>query len=157
MSRDCVSAAHLAQKGLNGSLTLGILRDNFEPFLPHLFKTFHNSFPQIALSLRGYSHSRLLAAFEFGEVDAILNYMQIPSTVENEELIVLRQNRQCVITALPNIHAGNIMGKMLTVTFGAKLAGFVVGAKCPVVMTSRGSSAEEKYLSIVISALVSQK
>jgi len=49
------------------------------------------------------------------------------------------------------------MGKMLTVTCGAKLAGFVVGAKCPVVMTSRGSSAEEKYLSIVISALVSQK
>ena len=38
-----------------------------------------------------------------------------------------------------------------------KAGGFVVGAKCPVVMTSRGSSAEEKYLSIVISALVSQK
>lgn len=63
----------------------------------------------------------------------------------------------CDILLAPNIHAGNIMGKMLTVTCGAKLAGFVVGAKCPVVMTSRGSSAEEKYLSIVISALVSQK
>jgi len=63
----------------------------------------------------------------------------------------------CDILLAPNIHAGNIMGKMLTVTCGAKLAGFVVGAKCPVVMTSRGSSAEEKYLSIVISALVSHK
>ncbi|HQN61866.1 MAG TPA: phosphate acyltransferase, partial [Flexilinea sp.] len=63
----------------------------------------------------------------------------------------------CDILLAPNIHAGNIMGKMLAVTCGAKLAGFVVGAKCPVVMTSRGSSAEEKYLSIVISALVSQK
>lgn len=52
----------------------------------------------------------------------------------------------------PNIHAGNIMGKMLTCTAKAKMAGFVVGAKCPIVLTSRGSSAEEKYLSIVTAA-----
>ena len=58
----------------------------------------------------------------------------------------------CDVLLAPNIHAGNIMGKMLTVTCGAKMAGFIVGAKCPIVMTSRGSSAEEKYLSIVISA-----
>lgn len=56
------------------------------------------------------------------------------------------------VLVAPNIHAGNIMGKMLTCTCNAKLAGFVVGAKCPIVLTSRGSSAEEKYLSIVISA-----
>lgn len=58
----------------------------------------------------------------------------------------------CDVLVAPNIHAGNIMGKMLTVTCGAKMAGFIVGAKCPIVMTSRGSSAQEKYLSIVISA-----
>lgn len=52
----------------------------------------------------------------------------------------------------PNIHACNIMGKMLACTCKAKMAGFIVGAKCPIVMTSRGSSAEEKFLSIVISA-----
>lgn len=52
----------------------------------------------------------------------------------------------------PNIHAGNIMGKMLTCTCKARLAGFIVGAKCPIVLTSRGSSAEEKFLSIVVSA-----
>ncbi len=56
------------------------------------------------------------------------------------------------ILVAPNIHAGNIMGKMLTVTCGAKMAGFIVGARCPVVMTSRGASPEEKYLSIVIAA-----
>ena len=54
------------------------------------------------------------------------------------------------VLVAPNIHAGNIMGKMLTVTAGAKMAGFIVGAKCPIVMTSRGSSPEEKYLSIVL-------
>ncbi len=56
------------------------------------------------------------------------------------------------ILVAPNIHAGNIMGKMLTVTCKAKMAGLVVGAKCPIVVTSRGSSAEEKYLAIVVSA-----
>lgn len=56
------------------------------------------------------------------------------------------------ILVAPNIHAGNIMGKIFTVTCGAKMAGFVVGASCPIVVTSRGSSAEEKYLSIAVSA-----
>lgn len=63
----------------------------------------------------------------------------------------------CDILLAPNIHAGNIMGKMLAVTCGAKMAGFIVGAKCPIVMTSRGATAEEKYLSIVISALAAQQ
>lgn len=56
------------------------------------------------------------------------------------------------VLVAPNIHAGNIMGKMLILTAGARMAGFIVGATCPIVMTSRASSAEEKYLSIVISA-----
>ena len=59
----------------------------------------------------------------------------------------------CDILLAPNIHAGNIMGKMLTVTCGAKMAGFIVGAACPIAMTSRGSSAEEKFDSIVLAAL----
>lgn len=59
------------------------------------------------------------------------------------------------VLVAPNIHAGNIMGKMLTCTCKAKMAGFVVGAKCPIVLTSRGSSVEEKFLSIVISAAAS--
>lgn len=62
----------------------------------------------------------------------------------------------CDILVAPNIHAGNIMGKMLTVTCGAKMAGFIVGAKCPIAMTSRGSSVEEKYTSIVLAALCAQ-
>ena len=58
------------------------------------------------------------------------------------------------VLVAPNIHAGNIMGKMLACTCKAKMAGFVVGAKCPIVLTSRGSSAEEKFLSIAVSAAV---
>lgn len=62
----------------------------------------------------------------------------------------------CDVLVAPNIHAGNIMGKMLAITCGAKMAGFIVGASCPIVMTSRGSTAEEKYLSIVISAVAAR-
>ena len=62
----------------------------------------------------------------------------------------------CDVLVAPNIHAGNIMGKMLTVTCGAKMAGFIVGARCPIAMTSRGSSAEEKLNSIVLAALAAR-
>ena len=56
----------------------------------------------------------------------------------------------------PNIHAGNIMGKMLACTAGAKMAGFIVGAQCPIVLTSRGSSPLEKYNSIAIAAAAAE-
>ncbi len=58
------------------------------------------------------------------------------------------------ILIVPNITAGNILGKCLLCSAGAKMAGFIVGAKVPVVLTSRGASAEEKYLSLVLSASV---
>lgn len=54
----------------------------------------------------------------------------------------------------PNIHCGNIMGKCWIVSCGSVLAGIVVGSRVPIVLTSRGSSAEEKYLSIVMAAVV---
>ncbi len=57
------------------------------------------------------------------------------------------------VLVMPNMAAGNIFGKTLTVTVGAKMAGIIIGAKCPIVLTSRGSSAEEKYLSIVLAGL----
>lgn len=56
------------------------------------------------------------------------------------------------ILLVPNIAAGNILGKALMFSAGAKMAGFIVGAKVPVVLTSRGATTEEKYLSLVISA-----
>ena len=40
---------------------------------------------------------------------------------------------------------------------GGKMAGLVVGAKVPVVVTSRGSSSEEKLLSLAVASLVTQQ
>ncbi|MDO4786427.1 MAG: phosphate acyltransferase [Fretibacterium sp.] len=55
----------------------------------------------------------------------------------------------------PDMTAGNLLGKSLLVSAHAQLAGIVVGAKIPVVVTSRGSSAEEKFHSIALCAVAS--
>ena len=62
----------------------------------------------------------------------------------------------CDILIVPNITAGNILGKALLYSSGAKMAGFIVGAKVPIVLTSRGASAQEKYLSLALSASVAK-
>jgi phosphate butyryltransferase len=56
---------------------------------------------------------------------------------------------------VPNITVGNILGKSLVYTSGAKMAGVVVGAKAPIILTSRGSSFEEKYYSILLAGAIS--
>jgi phosphate butyryltransferase len=56
------------------------------------------------------------------------------------------------ILLVPNITTGNIMSKALMEMADATFAGMVVGAKAPVVLTSRGATSQEKYLSIVLSA-----
>ena len=51
---------------------------------------------------------------------------------------------------MPNIATGNIMSKALLYLGGAKMAGCILGAKVPIVLVSRGASAEEKRLSILL-------
>ena len=56
------------------------------------------------------------------------------------------------ILVVPNITTGNVLGKCLACTAGAEMAGIVVGADAPIILTSRGSSSNEKYFSIVLAA-----
>jgi phosphate butyryltransferase len=56
---------------------------------------------------------------------------------------------------VPNIHAGNALGKSIILLGGGRMANFIVGAKVPIVLTSRASSSEEKYLSLMVAAMVS--
>ena len=55
----------------------------------------------------------------------------------------------------PDMTSGNLLGKSLLVSARAQLAGIVVGARIPIVVTSRGSSAEEKFCSIALCAVAS--
>jgi len=55
------------------------------------------------------------------------------------------------ILLMPNISVGNVLAKGLIYWAGAKMAGCILGAGIPIVLSSRGASAEEKMLSIVMS------
>jgi len=57
------------------------------------------------------------------------------------------------VLIVPNMTCGNILAKSWIITSGALMAGIIVGAKVPVVMTSRGASAAEKYYSIALAAV----
>ena len=59
------------------------------------------------------------------------------------------------ILLVPNIEAGNLLGKSMTYFAGAENAGIIVGAKCPVVLVSRTNSAMSKLYSIALGSVVS--
>lgn len=54
---------------------------------------------------------------------------------------------------VPNIETGNAIGKTLIYYAGAKMAGLVLGAATPVIMTSRAETAEGKLNSIALACL----
>jgi len=58
---------------------------------------------------------------------------------------------------VPNIEAGNMIGKSLMYYAGAKMAGVILGAACPIVMTSRAENAEGKINSIALASLIKNK
>lgn len=53
---------------------------------------------------------------------------------------------------VPDITSGNMLVKCLTGFAGAKTAGMLMGAKVPVIFTSRSAEASDKYYSIAIAA-----
>lgn len=57
----------------------------------------------------------------------------------------------------PDIITMNVLGKSLTVFAGAKMAGVILGAQVPIVMTSRGSSIEEKVNSLLLALYCSKE
>ncbi|MDR1379332.1 MAG: phosphate butyryltransferase [Synergistaceae bacterium] len=59
------------------------------------------------------------------------------------------------VLIVPNIHTGNALGKSILLFGGGRMANFIVGAKVPIVLASRASSVEEKYLSLMVAATVS--
>ena len=64
---------------------------------------------------------------------------------------------QADILVAPDIQAGNLLVKSLMYTAKAVLAGLVVGASVPVILTSRSSPVVDKSLSIAIAAALDPK
>lgn len=60
------------------------------------------------------------------------------------------------ILLVPNIEVGNGIGKSFTYMANAKSAGIIMGAKAPIVLTSRADSSESKLYSIAYGALIAK-
>jgi phosphate butyryltransferase len=59
------------------------------------------------------------------------------------------------VLIVPNVEAGNIVAKGLLYFAHARMAGLVVGAKVPIIINSRADSAETRYLSLAMAAVLS--
>jgi phosphate butyryltransferase len=60
---------------------------------------------------------------------------------------------ECDVLVVPNIEAGNILYKSITYFSKGDVAGLVVGAKVPIILTSRADSEADKLNSIVCAIL----
>ncbi len=61
------------------------------------------------------------------------------------------------ILLVPNIEMGNGIGKSITYFAGGKSAGIIMGAKVPIVLTSRADTHEAKLYSIAMGSLIAEK
>ncbi len=61
------------------------------------------------------------------------------------------------VLVVPNLAAGNILGKCIAVSAGGSMSGIIVGAKIPVVLTSRGATAQEKFHALALAALAARR
>jgi phosphate butyryltransferase len=61
------------------------------------------------------------------------------------------------ILIVPNVEAGNIVAKGLLYFAHARMAGLVVGARVPIIISSRADSAETRYLSLAMAAVLAHK
>lgn len=54
------------------------------------------------------------------------------------------------VIVTPDIASGNSLAKSLTIFGDSKMAGLIIGATVPIILTSRSSSSDEKYGSILL-------
>ena len=57
------------------------------------------------------------------------------------------------ILVVPNLDAGNMVAKQLTYVSHAEGAGLVMGAKVPIILTSRADSAKARLASCAVAAI----
>lgn len=58
------------------------------------------------------------------------------------------------IVIVPDLESGNMFAKQLEYLGGARLAGIVLGAKVPIVLTSRADSAETRTASCAVASVL---
>ena len=61
------------------------------------------------------------------------------------------------ILVVPNIHAGNILGKCLELLPGAEMCSYVSGARIPIVLTSRAAPAKERLTCLALAGVIAAR
>ena len=112
--------------------------------------------PKMQETVDGAELKRMSLEGELGEcyVEGPISY-DLAMVPERSEVNVYTECPCCGdfdILLVPEIVVGNVLGKCLTYTCGGRMAGLIMGCKVPIVLTSRGSSAEEKYYSLAMGA-----
>lgn len=73
-----------------------------------------------------------------------------------EKGIVSEVAGQADILVVPDIEAGNMLAKQLTFLGGAEAAGIVLGARVPVILTSRADNERARLLSCALAVLLAE-
>lgn len=67
--------------------------------------------------------------------------------------IASRINGDVDLFLVPTIEVGNVLGKSMVYFAGATMAGIVLGAQVPIVMTSRNDTPRSKFMALTMAAL----
>ena len=67
--------------------------------------------------------------------------------------IASRINGDVDLFLVPTIEVGNVLGKSMVYFAGATMAGLVLGAQVPIVMTSRNDTPRSKFMALTMAAL----
>ena len=112
--------------------------------------------PKMQETVDGAELKRMSLAGELGEcyVEGPISYdlAMVPELSEVKGYTACPCCGDFDILLVPEIVVGNVLGKCLTYTAGGRMAGLIMGCKVPIVLTSRGSSADEKYYSLAMGA-----
>jgi len=80
----------------------------------------------------------------------------INEAAAREKGIVSQVAGRADILLVPDLEAGNMLAKQLTFMTGAAAAGLVLGARVPIILTSRADSAETRLASCALGVLVAR-
>ena len=61
------------------------------------------------------------------------------------------------VLVVPDLESGNMLAKQLEYLGGASIAGIVMGARVPIVLTSRADSSESRIAACALAALVAHR
>lgn len=93
-----------------------------------------------------------------GLVDGPLAFDNAVSTAAAAEKgIVSKVAGQADILVVPDLEAGNILAKQLTFLAGADAAGVVLGARVPIILTSRADAERTRMASCAVAVLIARR